>query len=51
MVVTEFFIITPIKTLKVGDIFGKIKLNKNTDKLMKEVDKEFENIDNVEFVK
>ena len=33
-------IITPVKTLKVKDIFGKLKLKKSTKELLKEVDEE-----------
>ena len=35
-------IITPVKTLKVKDIFGKLKLGINTKELLKEVDEELE---------
>jgi len=35
-------VITPVKTLKVKDIFGKLKLKINTKELLKEVDKELD---------
>jgi len=35
-------IITPVKTLKVKDIFGKLKLGINTKDLLKEVDEELD---------
>ena len=35
-------IITPVKTLKVKDVFGKLKLKKSTAKIMAEIDKDFE---------
>lgn len=35
-------IITPVKTLKVKDIFGKLKLKINTKELLKEVDKDLD---------
>ena len=35
-------VITPIKTLKVKDIFGKLKLGINTKELLKEVDEELD---------
>ena len=35
-------IILPANTLKVKDIFAKIKLTKTTNKLLKEVDKEID---------
>ena len=35
-------IITPVKTLKVKDIFGKLKLKINTKELLKEVDEELD---------
>lgn len=35
-------IITPVKTLKVRDIFGKLKLKINTKELLKEVDEELD---------
>ena len=35
-------IITPVKTLKVKDIFGKLKLGINTKELLKEVDEELD---------
>ena len=35
-------IITPIKTVKVKDIFGKLKFKRNTEEIMKEVDKELD---------
>lgn len=31
--------------------FGTFKFKKPTEEIMKEIDKEFENLDNVEFVK
>jgi len=35
-------VITPVKTLKVKDIFGKLKLGINTKELLKEVDEELD---------
>ena len=35
-------IITPIKTVKVKDIFGKLKFKRSTEAIMKEVDKELD---------
>ena len=35
-------IITPVRTLKVKDIFGKLKLGINTKELLKEVDGELD---------
>ncbi|AJF59965.1 MAG: hypothetical protein J4224_00505 [Candidatus Diapherotrites archaeon] len=35
-------IITPIKTLKVKDIFGKLRLKKPTAQIMAEIDRDFE---------
>ena len=35
-------VITPVKTLKVKDIFGKLKLKINTKELLKEVDEELD---------
>lgn len=35
-------IITPIKTLKVKDIFGKLKLKKSAKELLTEVDEELD---------
>ena len=35
-------IITPIESVKVKDIFGKLKLKKNTEQIMKETDKELD---------
>ncbi|MBI2657236.1 hypothetical protein HYX08_00915 [Candidatus Woesearchaeota archaeon] len=35
-------VITPVKTLKVKDIFGKLKLKLNTKELLKEVDEELD---------
>ena len=35
-------VITPIKTLKVKDIFGKLKLGINTKELLREVDEELD---------
>lgn len=35
-------IITPIKTVKVKDIFGKLKFEKSTEEIMKEIDKELD---------
>lgn len=32
----------PVKTLKVRDIFGKLKLKTPTEKLMKKIDKDFD---------
>lgn len=34
--------ITPMKTLKVKDIFGKLKFKKSTEEMMKEIDKELD---------
>ena len=33
-------LITPVKTIKVKDIFGQLKFKKSTEEIMKEVDKE-----------
>ena len=35
-------VITPVKTLKVKDIFGKLKLKINTKELLQEVDEELD---------
>ena len=35
-------IITPVKTLKVKDIFGKLKLDKSTEQIMKEIDEDLD---------
>lgn len=35
-------VITPVKILKVKDIFGKLKLKINTKELLKEVDEELD---------
>ena len=35
-------VITPVKTLKVKDIFGKLKLKKSAKELLKEVDEELD---------
>ena len=35
-------VITPIKTVKVKDIFGKLKFKRSTEEIMKEVDKELD---------
>lgn len=35
-------IVTPEKTVKVKDIFGKLKTEKSTKRIMKEVDKELD---------
>jgi len=35
-------VITPVKTLKVKDIFGKLKLKRSTKELLKEVDEELD---------
>ena len=35
-------IITPIKSVKVKDIFGKLKLKKSTEQIMKDTDKELD---------
>ena len=35
-------VITPVKTLKVKDIFGQLKLKQSTKELLKEVDKELD---------
>lgn len=35
-------VIMPIKTLKVKDIFGKLKLKRSAEKIMREVDKELD---------
>ena len=35
-------LITPIKTLKVKDIFGKLKLKKSAKELLKEVDEDLD---------
>ena len=35
-------VITPVKTLKVKDIFGKLKLKKSTKEILKEVDGELD---------
>ena len=35
-------VITPVKTLKVKDIFGKLKFKKSTKELLKEVDEELD---------
>ncbi len=35
-------VITPVKTLKVKDIFGKLKLKKSAKEILKEVDEELD---------
>ena len=35
-------IITPIESVKVKDIFGKLKLKRSTEQIMKETDKELD---------
>ena len=35
-------VITPVKTLRVKDIFGKLKLKKSAKELLKEVDEELD---------
>jgi len=35
-------IITPSKTLKVKDIYGKLKFNKSTEQIMKEIDEDLD---------
>ena len=35
-------IITPSKTLKVKDIYGKLKFKKSTDQIMKEIDEDLD---------
>lgn len=35
-------IITPVKTLKVKDIFGKLKFDKSTEQIMKEIDEDLD---------
>ena len=35
-------VITPVKTLKVKDIFGKLKLKKSAKELLKEVDEDLD---------
>ena len=35
-------LITPVKTIKVKDIFGQLKFKKSTEEIMKEVDKELD---------
>lgn len=34
--------ITPVKTVKVKDIFGKLKFKKTTEEMMKDVDRELD---------
>lgn len=35
-------LIIPVKTIRVKDIFGKLKFKKSTEEIMKEVDKELD---------
>jgi len=35
-------VITPVKTLKVKDIYGKLKFNKSTEQIMKEIDEDLD---------